>query len=260
LLFCIELRTIGIALIPAFLWAAIGGATGVRNIYPILWRHRIVSVVLLLFAIATSGKLFLDSRYLAFNLPTFHHRGFLGSVVADVRDHTTEWGEMTVNAPVSKLPGALVLPLRIVGAFAIFTCAFGIWTKRKSLDALAVYVLGFACIVFIYPWFDTRLWLPVFPFLMGYVLLGLRRMFSPHFMRPAIAAYCACFCLLGVLALGFSTRVTFAGPRFPDIYGDGNLRATYKLALRGEAPRSSNDVDPDALYLLRRYEWRVCSK
>jgi hypothetical protein len=38
LLFCIELRTVGIVLIPAFQWSTIGGSTGARQIYPGLRR------------------------------------------------------------------------------------------------------------------------------------------------------------------------------------------------------------------------------
>jgi hypothetical protein len=65
---------------------------------------------------------------------------------------------------------------------------------------------------------------------------------------------------VGLLALGFSTRLTFAGPRFPDIYGDGNFHDAYRIVLRGEKPNNGDDVNQDALYLLRRYEWRASSK
>ena len=59
---------------------------------------------------------------------------------------------------------------------------------------------------------------------------------------------------------GSSTRLTFAGARFPDLDGDGRLRATYRTALRGEMPNNVNDINQDALYLLRRYEWRLAPK
>jgi hypothetical protein len=68
------------------------------------------------------------------------------------------------------------------------------------------------------------------------------------------------FCMLGLLALGFSTRLTFAGARFPDIYGDGSFHDAYRIVLRGETRKNGDDVNQDALYLLRRYEWRAASK
>lgn len=64
----------------------------------------------------------------------------------------------------------------------------------------------------------------------------------------------------GDASLAFYTRLTFAGGRFPDIYGDGNFRDAYRIVLRGEKPNNGDDVNQDALYLLRPYEWRVSSE
>jgi len=260
LFFCIELRTIGVVFIPAFLWAALGGVAGARKIYPTLLRHRFITLAFLLVALVLAGKILLDSRYMRFNAHIFQKRGFMHSVVANIGDHTAEWGEMTANAPASKLPAALALPQQILGAFTIFVCFVGIWAKRDQPDSLLFYLLGFAAIILAYPWNDARLWLPVLPFLMGYVLLGLRRMSSPAVLRPLLIVYCSLFCLLGVLALGFSTRLTFAGERFPDIYGDGSYRDAYRIVLRGETPNGGVAIDQDAVYLLRRYEWRAAGK
>ncbi len=257
LLFCIELRTIGITLIPALLWAAIGGVDGGRKIYALLARHRVVTFVVLLVVVVTAGKIFLDSQYMRFNLPTFQHRGVLRSIVANIRDHTLEWGEMTANVPASRLPGPLQLPLRIAGALVIVACAAGVWSRRKSVDSVMLYVLGSAAIVFAYPWFDSRLWLPIMPFLMGYVLLGLERFIPKKPLRLLEIAYCLIFCLGGALALGYSTRLTLAGDRFPELFGDGRLRPTYQYAFRGEKPSDPAALNEDALYLLRRYDWRL---
>ncbi len=121
LVFCIEVRTIGIALIPGFAWAMVGGAPWARSVPQWLRRHRIASLVLLLLvfvALAWGGRMFLRSRYLQFNTQTLHRRGVIGNFVADLHDHTIEWGELAVNAPVSKLPGGLEVPVRIAGFLA----------------------------------------------------------------------------------------------------------------------------------------------
>jgi hypothetical protein len=263
LAFCIELRTIGIALIPAFAWAALGGAPWARSVPDWLRRHRIASFLLVLVvfvAMAWTGRMFVHSRYLQFNAKTLHKRGLIGNLISDFNDHTIEWGELAVNAPVSKLPAGLELPVRIAGFLAVLLAATGIWEKRRTIDASVWYVAGFASIVFAYPWFDTRLWVPVLPLLMGYVLIGARHLAPPRLLRPAIFAYCSVFCLLGIIALSYSTRLTFAGSQFPDLYGDGTLRATYRTALLGEPPKNARDIDQDSLYLLRRYEWRLSPK
>jgi hypothetical protein len=263
MVFCIELRTIGVALVPAFVWAMAGGRTGVKMAAQWVRQHRFAAVLLSLLtlaAIAAIARSFLHSRYLQSNLSSFSEKGLLGTLASNLRDHMTEWGELTLNAPVSKLPGVLALPVRFVGFFAILLCAIGIWQERKKLDVLVWYVVGYACVVLAWSWFDARFWLPVLPLLIGYVLIGLRRTIPPNRLQPAIFAYCALFCLLGVVALAYSTRLTFAGARFPDLYGDGRFRATYRYALRGEMPNNVNDINEDALYLLHRYEWRLAPK
>lgn len=254
---CIEVRTIGIVLLPAFAWAAIGGMPGVRRMYPAVRRYRWMLGVSGIVVLVALGVVLFRSRYMQFNLPIFLHRGIVRTITANIGYHTAEWGEMTLNAPLSKLPQVLMLPARIVGAIALVLCVLGMWTRRERIDSVLLYVIGGGCIVLAYPWFDTRLWLPFVPFLLGYLLVGVQRILPRHVLRPALLAYCAYFCLLGTLALGFSTRLTFSGSRFPDIYGDGNLRATYKMAFLGEKPVSDASIDADALYLLRRFEPRA---
>ncbi len=260
ILFAIELRTIGICLLPGLVWVAIGGLPGARKMGSIAWRHRVVTFILLVVVMMLVGKAFLSSRYMAFNLPTFQHRGVLRSVAANLRDHTAEWGELTFNAPISKLPGFLARPLHAVGGVAIVLFVVGLWQKGKRPDPVWFYVIGSAAIVFAYPWFDTRLWLPVLPFLMGYVWMAFGRAYPPQAVRLAGPAYCVLYALLGIAALGYSTRLTFSGTQFPELFGDGNFRATYRFALRGEAPSDPKQIDPDALYLLHRYEWRASGK
>lgn len=259
-LFCIELRTIGIVLIPAFLWAGMGGATGGRRTYSLIRRHYLLTLLIFFLLVTVAGEVVMHSQYMRFNLPTFRHRGVVRSVVANVRDHTAEWGELLINVPISRLPAFAPLPVRILGALAIFTCGMGIWLRRRSLDGLMLYVLGYAAIVFAYPWFDTRLWLPVIPFLMAYAWIGAKRLIPVKICRISALVYCSFFCLLGIIALAYSTRLTFAGSRFPELFGDGRLRATYQYALRGKVPADPEEINQDALYLLRRYEWRISGR
>lgn len=161
---------------------------------------------------------------------------------------------MAANAPASRLPEAVVAPIRVVGALALGVFLLGLWTRRFNLDSLLLYVIGFACIVFAYPWFDTRLWLPLLPFVFAYAFLGLKRVLSTRVLHTLLSTYCCVYCLLGVVALVYSTRITYSGSRFPDVYGDGRLRGTYKVAFQGE---KRPDVDADALDLLRRYDRRA---
>lgn len=265
LFFCIELRTIGVVLIPAFIWAAIGGAAGARRIYPTLRRHRVLTCVLVLIGLVVAGRILLDSRYMRFNSHIFQRRGVLRSVAANIGYHTAEWGEMTANAPASKLRAALGLPLQILAASSVLACVVGFWVKRSRPDSLLLYLLGFDP--------SSLLIHGMMPALVTGSAIshgvrtarteahGLTRHIASiigRLLLPFLHAWV--FCMLGLLALGFSTRFTFAGARFPDIYGDGSFRDAYRIVLRGETPKNGDDVNQGALYLLRRYEWRAASK
>jgi hypothetical protein len=261
--FCIEVRTIGIALIPAFAWATLGGAVGASRTWQTMRHHRIASLVLmlpLLVAIAWAGRTLLHLRYLQANSTTIQQRGVFGNLAWDVRAHVKEWGELAVNAPSAKLPGGLGVPIQIAGFIVLLLWLTGLWEKRRNLDASLWYGVAYAAIVLAWPWSDARFWLPVLPLLMGYVLVGSQRVLPARLLRPAMVAYCSLFCLLGVIALGYSTRLTFAGKKFPDLYGDGTLRATYRLAFLGEPPKKAEEISPDAFYLLHRYQWHLARK
>lgn len=254
---CIELRTIGLFLVPAFFWAALGGIEGWRKVYPVIQRYWLAVALVGMIAIAAAVPLLVHSQYFQFNLPMFRHRGIYRSIAFNIEYQTGDWGEMALNVPISRIPAAFGIVLRMCGGMAILLATVGFWLRRHNFDSVAVYVLGFSAVIFAYPWQDSRLWLPILPFLMGYTLLGLQRLIPGEMRKPILSVYGVYFCLLGIAALAFSTRLTFAGPRFADIYGDGHFRATYKFALQGEAPTNAGAIDADGLYLLRRYEWRA---
>jgi hypothetical protein len=261
--FCVEVRTIGIALIPAFIWAAADGISWANTLPQWMRRHKLRALVLFLALLAMAGwgsRSLLRSGYAKQNVVTLRARGLLGNVFWDLTAHAKEWGELAVNAPLSKLPPLLQVPVEIAGFVALIFCAIGLWVKRNRFTALDCYVLAFTGIVLAWPWSDVRFWLPLLPVLIGYVLMGAQRIAPPRLLRPAIMVYCSLFCLLGLIALGYSTRLTFAGRNFPDLYGDGTLRATYRLVFLGESPKRPEDVSQDAVYLLHRYEWHLIQK
>jgi Dolichyl-phosphate-mannose-protein mannosyltransferase len=105
LAFCIDLRTIGIALIPAFAWVLLGGMSTFAKIPTWFRQHRITSVGLSLIVLAFlcwTCVVFVHSRYFKFNQPILNHRGIAGILWSDVVDHSQELGEMTLNVPVSR--------------------------------------------------------------------------------------------------------------------------------------------------------------
>jgi hypothetical protein len=66
----------------------------------------------------------------------------------------------------------------------------------------------------------------------------------------------ALYVAMGIVAMGYSTWLTFSGPKFPERYGDGRLTATYRLFLFDQPPAAGEELNADGLRVLRRYGGR----
>ena len=259
LLMSIELRTIGIALIPAFVWSALGGIEGCRGLTR--KSHRVKASLLIGVAIivVTSTLSLPYSRYFKFNAKIFQHRGLVRSILSNAGYQSLEWGQLVTNIPLSKLPSAMEFPLRTLGGIVVLLWVSGMWLERRKANTGWIYVAAYACIVFGYPWDDARLWLPVIPLLMLYVTVVPKTVMPRDALNKSWRIYGACFCILGVAALVFSSRITFSGARFAEVYGDGNLRSTYEFAFCNRRPDGAR-INENALYLLRRFDLRLIRK
>jgi len=255
LLLAIDIRTIGIALIPPFLLSSVGGIDAAKRLYRILRIPRTIVFFLLLLICALAAHTLLHSRYYQFNEPMLHNRGIARSLAANLRDHSREWGELIINLPSSRLPEIAMFPVRFIGVLALTTWIVGLW-KQKRRNTVWIYSIGYGIIVLLYPWYDTRLWLPVIPFVFSQLLATASEFIPSKLIGKLTGLYAGYFCLVGLLALGYSTRLTFAGSKFPDLYGDGNLRSSYQFVMSGHAPKSG-PIDEDAVYLLKRFDHRI---
>jgi hypothetical protein len=102
-----------------------------------------------------------------------------------------------------------------------------------------------------WPYYDTRYLLPVIPFLAAYAVLAVKIL---RFPITLFTMYCATYAVLGFGALSYSTWITFAGSKFPDRYGDGNLRPTYCAVFQScQDGGDSNRVNPKVVHLIREY-------
>ena len=256
LAFCIEVRTIGIALVPPFLWVLFGGTPTFSRIPDWTRKHRVACFGILLVAgsvMILAGRQALHSRYLQFTEPIFVNRGFARSLWANLTDHSKEWGEIILNLPVSKLPRGMAIPVQLLGLLALLIFSVVLWQQRKKFTVVLCYISAFSAIVLAYPWFDTRLWLPVLPFIFIYLFMALKGTVNATAFRTVIMTWCLVYALCGLAGLAYSTRLTFLSPEsFAKTYGDGNLRAAYRVVYQGTAPNEKN-ANADAIYLLRRY-------
>ena len=226
------MRTIGIALVPPFLWVLFGGTPTFSRIPDWTRKHRVACFGILLVAgsvMILAGRQALHSRYLQFNEPIFVNRGFARSLWANLTDHSKEWGEIILNLPVSKLPRGMAIPVQLLGLLALLIFSVVLWQQRKKFTVVLCYISAFSAIVLAYPWFDTRLWLPVLPFIFIYLFsfgacTACDRRFCLQEVCSTASDQADCLCDLFVVRSSIHSCLVLACPTglFDDQNSDAN--------------------------------------
>lgn len=192
--------------------------------------------------------------YLTTNLQMLHRQRLLGFLTKDMLAHLQDFGELTINAPLTKLPSWAGVPSLVLGAVTLCCFLAGVFLLRRRTPWLSAYLLAYSALVFPWPFTDARFWLPVMPMVFLAIYTSAQSLFKriggPDFDRPALA-YAALYALMGFAALAYSTRLTFAGPKFPYLYGDGTLTNSYLAHCTAGTP----PIDAGTLHLLQRYQW-----
>ena len=164
----------------------------------------------------------------------------------------TELGELFGNVPLTKMPARLQIIVPWMGFFLFLLVLSGLATKRREIGSTEIFLVCYMGILFVWPYYDARFWLPVIPLVGAYSVLAVKTL---NFPKVAVATYCIVFAMLGFGAIAYSTRISFAGSKFPDKYGDGYLRPTYCAAFHScRDGGDPNKVNAKALRLLREYQ------
>lgn len=182
--------------------------------------------------------------------------GILNVLLRNVRGRILEFGEIFANLPLSKVPrlGPLFYG---IGLLAWLAVARGAWLLSRSRDKLplSLYFLMYSAPMFLWPFYDARFWLPLFPVLalmLRATLSGLEKRWPV--VRYAARTYLATFLFLGLISLAFSTRLSLAGKEFGELYGDGKQTMTYRFAFKNRPCADMSDVSETKVRLLRLFE------
>jgi hypothetical protein len=166
----------------------------------------------------------------------------------------TELGELAINLPKTKLPVfASRFAVPAIGAVVLALLLVGLFRRYKQPGAINVFVLCYGAILFVWPYYDPRFWLGILPFLIAYLVscaAGCRN----RGVRMGVLVHQCIFVAGGLIALIYSTSLTFAGPQFGARYGDGSMKASYCAALQlcaGDVNPSG--ADPKVAALLKEY-------
>jgi hypothetical protein len=169
--------------------------------------------------------------------------------------HLCELGEIAVNTPRNMLRPSIQGVLPFVGAAVLGLAIAGvvIMLRQRRPGPTEIFLCSYLFVIFLWPYYDPRFWLPVIPLFLAYIGLAAKPVMCYRFTRVPAQAYLILFASLGMAMLASSTLVTFSGSRFPDVYQDGVYKPTYCAVFRSCSGKSEAPVDSSALHLLLTY-------
>jgi hypothetical protein len=263
----ISIRRVGIALIPAFLYAALSRSEIKVFLRKAPTHARLLVGLTCACACALTIYVIESTSTLSDFSNVAAKSSWSGIAEKIVFFRLSELGELMLNVSVSKLPRMVhgIVPLIGIVQLILFLCGLlllaltfagliGTVKKRERVGPADLFLVSYIGVLFAWPFNDARFWLPVLPLLAGYSHTSVLRAMKLGLPRVLTVTYISVFAILGVAAIGYSTLITFAGPKFPDLYVDGALRPTYCAAFQtcvdGFDKRA---VDPEGLHLLQTF-------
>jgi hypothetical protein len=248
-------RSIGVTLLPA-----LG-----RSVLQIGWVRRrlsdrrfvIGSIAFVSVAFGVWWGRFTHSYYGGMFLQAYQG-GLVRSLSGIVFMRLRQLGELTLNIPINKF--SAVKPVSgIVGLIVVVVVFLGIYRRRRSLTTSDVYLLSCLGGLLLTPWAGGagRYLIPVLAIFIAALIAELHSLWARlGWARIGVYGAGALYVTMGIVAMGYSTWLTFSGPKFPERYGDGRLTATYRLYLVDQPPAAGEELNPEGLKVLRRYGGR----
>jgi hypothetical protein len=257
-----EVRTIGVALWPVLFFACLTRPHIASRLKHAQRHHRFRTAfigVASLAALAAAGfELFAHSGY-----RESFFAGWSASpsfVAGRLRAHLDVLGELASNAAASRWP-SIIRELRIVPGVLLLAVAGAGAIRRRCFGATEVFALSVAVVLVAWPLDAPRLWIPIVPVLIGYLVVAARPLTRVVVLRVALVAYMLLFAAGGAAMLANSTRLSLAGSKFADDWERKTplMHATYEVAFCRATAATVGPVHPNALRVLRLYEPRAAA-
>lgn len=248
-----QVRTIGIMLIPAL---AVGAFLMLRKNQKtrIILSPRNLLVVLAIGFVLAATTVLLARHTTYFGQVAAGHVQGLPDLPGHFVRKFAVLSQILLNVPDS-VAGMNGAPLFAISSpVFLFLIGLGLWRRMSRLAPLDIYLLGYAGLVLLWPFYQTRFWMPVVPILLMYVIEGLRGSWRLRFVQTATICFCAPIVGFGLVAISYSTWLTFSGPEFQNRYGSGSTQIIYQTAFKHETPTFENAAHRNMFKILSRYE------
>jgi len=244
----ISLRTVGIALIPAVVWAAIRMPAVRRVSASPRWFWLAILALLLIGLGVWHGA---GSHYVSVTAadgfarfkfaPDDYWLTAIGRKVSHI-------GELFSNQRATDFPVLYRDEFVLLGLLCLTACGVGGWSRRGRFGPLDAYVATYFLIIAAYPFWQLRLWLPIVPFLFGLAFLGLQFLFRGAGRLRTVGIRLAEVYLVAFVTLGcfFAFRFTTSSvyPDVDDAIKTNRTADSYLEVLKGPRGESTEKAVP----------------
>jgi len=148
--------------------------------------------------------------YLKYFFKLIKHYG-IGVFIRGIPLHIRDWSELFINTPSSKikfLPQSVRDGIFILAGIFFFSILFYfIFNKKiKTPSIVKYYLLVYIIVILNWPFFDSRFWLPILPFVLAILLQEIgSTVISKMFVIISRATYIG----MGIFALAYYTYTSF---------------------------------------------------
>jgi hypothetical protein len=156
------------------------------------------------------------SRY-AQEIQAVKRRTPWGQVINRFRIMLRGIAELTMNVPTSSWPQIrpyLWLPGLVPALFFFATRKLAPWSRPVS-----VYVVAYLVMLTVWPFFTTRLWVPLIPLIILHATHAAFELRHRRVLRGVITVFAGWLIFTGVAALAYTSRISLAGENFRARWG-----------------------------------------
>lgn len=254
-------RTIGIALIASL-------------VIGIIWKYRMLVLlflnrnkVVLFVVILSIISVGLFSKQFGINhyLKVFNTEFAGGLKYQEVlRWHSVELTEIFLNTSFSRLKTISsnpILPLVFAMLGVVFFISF-IWLMvihKKSISVVViVYILLYSLIIFNWPFYDPRFWVPIVPLIIAILSISLQGFkLSPLFKtKYLIISWLLLYTGVGIISVGYYTYTSFNKKVFVSTQASGSFKREYEEVLFNKNngyEKLPAGLDSTIVHILTRY-------
>jgi len=250
-------RTIGVLLFFSMGLALIFGKKDIlRKRIPGL-TALLVAITLFFLIIILFSNFFRVGDYVDLVFPFFKNdpAAFL---LTNIRWHLSDWAELFINTSQFKiafLSAGIKAPIFLLSGFVFMAYFLGVLIRaRKTMPAvIIIYLLGYIAVIFSWPTYDARFWVPVLPLLLAVILQQANH--ESGYFRYALFAWKAIYVTFGIVAIGYYSYLTFNKKAFSERHDAGIWENEYKVHFWGSPLfDSSNAVREYPLRVLDKYD------